>query len=121
MDVSLRLLYLIFDRLLNWLTLLGRTPASKDVELLVLCHEVAVLRPRAATAASTASRAPLLSTSDLLHSEQRESSAVATLGSGGDMARLPEPSAARRPRPSAAGGSQAISHRSRACGEWSRY
>jgi hypothetical protein len=43
-DVSLRLLYLIFDRLLNWLTLLGRTPTSKDVELLVLRHEVAVLR-----------------------------------------------------------------------------
>jgi hypothetical protein len=43
-DVSLRLLYLIFDRLLNWLTLLGRTSTSKDVELLVLRHEVAVLR-----------------------------------------------------------------------------
>jgi hypothetical protein len=26
--VSLRLLYLIFDRLLGWLLLLGRTPAS---------------------------------------------------------------------------------------------
>jgi hypothetical protein len=38
-NVSLRLLYLIFDRLL-----LGRTSASKDVELLVLRHEVAVLR-----------------------------------------------------------------------------
>ena len=44
MGVSLRLLYLIFDRLLNWLTLLGRTSTSKDVELLVLRHEVAVLR-----------------------------------------------------------------------------
>ena len=44
MSVSLRLLYLIFDRLLGWLLLLGRTPASKDVELLVLRHEVAVLR-----------------------------------------------------------------------------
>jgi hypothetical protein len=43
-DVSLRLLYLIFDRLLGWLLLLGRTPASKDLELLVLRHEVAVLR-----------------------------------------------------------------------------
>jgi hypothetical protein len=43
-NVSLRLLYLIFDRLLGWLLLLGRAPASKDVELLVLRHEVAVFR-----------------------------------------------------------------------------
>jgi putative transposase len=42
--VSLRLLYLIFLRLLNLLFLLGRSSASKDVELLVLRHEVAVLR-----------------------------------------------------------------------------
>ena len=43
-DVSLRLLYLIFSRLLRWLTLLGRASSSKDIELLVLRHEVAVLR-----------------------------------------------------------------------------
>jgi putative transposase len=42
--VSLRLLCLIFLRLLNLLSLLGRSSASKDVELLVLRHEVAVLR-----------------------------------------------------------------------------
>jgi putative transposase len=42
--VSLRLLYLIFLRLLNLLLLLGRPSASKDIELLVLRHEVAVLR-----------------------------------------------------------------------------
>ena len=42
--VSLRLLYLIVSRLLSWLTLLSRATASKDIELLVLRHEVAVLR-----------------------------------------------------------------------------
>src|SRR5215217_3270791 len=43
-DVSLRLLYLIVDRFLSWLMLLGRATSSKDIELLVLRHEVAVLR-----------------------------------------------------------------------------
>jgi hypothetical protein len=43
-DVSLRLLYLILIGLLGWLALLGRTSSSKDIELLVLRHEVAILR-----------------------------------------------------------------------------
>ena len=42
--MSLRLLYLVFIRLLNLLVLLGRSSVSKDIELLVLRHEVAVLR-----------------------------------------------------------------------------
>ena len=41
--MSLRLLYLIFGQLLSSLTLLPRAPSFKDIELLVLRHEVAVL------------------------------------------------------------------------------
>src|SRR6266480_1167076 len=40
----MRLLYLIFGRVCGWLVLLGRSSASKNAELLVLRHKVAVLR-----------------------------------------------------------------------------
>jgi putative transposase len=42
--VSLRLLYLIFQQVLGLFLLMARTSSTKDVELLVLRHEVAVLR-----------------------------------------------------------------------------
>jgi len=42
--VSLRVLYLIFCQVLGLVVLMGRTSSAKDVELLVLRHEVAVLR-----------------------------------------------------------------------------
>jgi len=42
--VSLRLLYLFFRQVLGLVLLLCRSSAAKDVELLVLRHEVAVLR-----------------------------------------------------------------------------
>src|SRR6476659_6396364 len=42
--VSLRLLYLLFLQVLRLVSLLGRPSSTKDIELLVLRHEVAVLR-----------------------------------------------------------------------------
>ena len=44
--MALRLGYLVLSRVLTWLALLPRSDATKDVEILVLRHEVAILRRR---------------------------------------------------------------------------
>ena len=46
--MTLRLLYLMFGKVMGWLALLAWSSAAKDAELLMLRHEVAVLRRQVA-------------------------------------------------------------------------
>ena len=42
--MAFRLAYLILTRVLSWMALLARSDAAEDVEILVLRHEVTLLR-----------------------------------------------------------------------------
>ena len=56
--MAFRLAYLMLARVLSWLALLARSDAAKDVEILVLRHEVAVLQRSNARPRMSCSTAP---------------------------------------------------------------
>ncbi|WP_226930782.1 MULTISPECIES: hypothetical protein [Parafrankia] len=85
--MSVRPLYLSFVRVCGWLVLLGRSSASKDIELPVLRHEVAVLRrtqPRPRW--DWADRAVLAALIRLLPKALRRGGARAALSAAGGTA-----------------------------------
>jgi len=89
--VTLRLVYLIFLRLISWAALLARSDTSKDAEILVLRHQLTVLRRQVARPRpSWADRAVISALARLLSTTRRRQQFVTpgTLLRRGQPARL---------------------------------
>jgi hypothetical protein len=78
--MAFRLLYLVFCQLINWLALLARRQASKNAEILVLRHEVAVLRRQVARPRPSWPDRAVLSALTRLLSRQRRHNRFVTPG-----------------------------------------
>jgi putative transposase len=104
--MAVRLLYLIFRQLMAWLGLLARSSRSKNVEILVLRHEVAVLRRQVSRPRlSWANRAVFTALTRLLSQASRlprivtPCHGVAVAPGPGDPALDPAPTAPNRRPP----------------------
>ena len=78
--MAFRLLYLVFCQHINWLALLARRQASKNAEILVLRHEVAVLRRQVARPRPSLPDRAVLSALSRLLSGQRQHNRFVTPG-----------------------------------------
>ena len=59
--MALKLIYHMFTKLLSWMVLRARCDAAKEIEILVLRHQLAVLqrrRPRSRIRMTTSESAP---------------------------------------------------------------